>query len=557
MAHELTLFSPLSETCMKGISVSDVTISMAKVNGRRNMQLGLYLLLVTVCESLVLIGLILQPERGFVNWFTALGALLAVFAIFFAIKLFALYRGSYSKLFIIIGYPLLLSYCFFLLPTNVPDENAHIRRIFDLFPSGDVAYAPRQVNEALDEHWFTLYSIMYQHITEPANYEIWTASTRYAGYSWFVYFVPYVIARIGMLLDANPWISIYLARFFNMTVYLIACYWILKHVPLGSAFLFVFMMNPIMLQQQASCSADSLTNTSMLLFVAQLLMMRFKQARLLWADWIKLALALLLIALCKLSNLPLALLGLILLPRIQNVRIRRGVIVAVPLFAALSVFLVVSAGYADALQDVAACFNRPLDFFVTLGITLLKATPILAMQYFGGQLGWPELNERPGEYYVGGVWVVTALIMTISLLACRYNQGAEKKMMSKQSDEEEGVASFFFKSYERLILFITGILLFFISYIALSHGLYHYDTGLGYISWMQGRHFLSTGLVLGFWIIASLYRKPKTNKDTPTLIGSDKGISIIRIASKPYLYSTVSGLIALYTIIMIALDTAF
>lgn len=530
---------------------------MAKVNGRRNIQLGLYLLLVTACESLVLIGLILQPERGFVNWFTALGALLAVFAIFFAIKLSALYRGSYSKVFIIIGYPLLLSYCFFLLPTNVPDENAHIRRIFDLFPSGNVAYAPRQVNEALDEQWFTLYSIMHQHITEPANYEIWTASTRYAGYSWFVYFVPYVIARIGMLLDANPWISVYLARFFNMTVYLIACYWILKHVPLGSAFLFVFMMNPIMLQQQASCSADSLTNTSMLLFVAQLLMMRFKQARLLWADWIKLALALLLLALCKLSNLPLALLGLILLPRIQNVRIRRGVIVVVPLFAALSVFLVVSAGYADALQDVAACFNRPLDFFATLGITLLKATPILAMQYFGGQLGWPELNERPGEYYVGGVWVVTALIMTISLLACRYNQGTEKKMMSKQSDEEEGVASFFFKPYERLILFITGILLFFISYIALSHGLYHYDTGLGYISWMQGRHFLSTGLVLGFWIIASLYRKPKTNKDTPVLIGSDKGISIIRIASKPYLYSTVSGLIALYTIIIIALDTAF
>ena len=530
---------------------------MAKVNGRRNIQLGLYLLLVTACESLVLIGLILQPERGFVNWFTSLGALLAVFAICFAIKLFALYRGSYSKVFIIIGYPLLLSYCFFLLPTNVPDENAHIRRIFDLFPSGNVAYAPRQVNEALDEHWFTLYSIMYQHITEPANYEIWTASPRYAGYSWFVYFAPYVIARIGMLLNANPWISVYLARFFNMTVYLIACYWILKHVPLGSAFLFVFMMNPIMLQQQASCSADSLTNTSMLLFVAQLLMMRFKQARLLWADWIKLALALLLIALCKLSNLPLALLGLILLPRIQNVRIRRGVIVVVPLFAALSVFLVVSAGYADALQDVAACFNKPLDFFATLGITLLKATPILAMQYFGGQLGWPELNERPGEYYVGGAWVVTALIMTISLLACRYNQGTEKKMMSKQSDEEEGVASFFFKPYERLILFITGILLFFISYIALSHGLYHYDTGLGYISWMQGRHFLSTGLVLGFWIIASLYRKPKTNKDTPVLIGSDKGISIIRIASKPYLYSTVSGLIALYTIIIIALDTAF
>lgn len=514
----------------------------------------LYCILTTICEVLLLIGFILQPERGYLNLFSATGTLLLIPVAYLAIVLFLEYRSDYSKLFIVVGYPLLLSYCLFLLPSNVPDENAHIRRMFDLFPTGNQAFAPKQVNDALDSHWFSLYSIMYEHITEPANYEIWTGSSRYAGYSWFVYFVPYVIGRVGIILNANPWISVFIARYFNLTVFFAVGYWVLKSIPIGKAFIFVFMLNPIMLQQQASCSADSLTNTSMFLFVGQLLTMRFTaDANLNYRDWGKLLICLSFIALCKPSNLPLAMLCFILLPKIGSRHIRRAIIFTIPIFIGFSLFLLISAGYAAVLQEAVSCFDDPLVFAETLGRTLLKATPILCMQYFGGQLGWPELNEKVGEFYIEGAWIITATTMAISLAACRINQNSNSLSLSDRNSIED---RYYLKRWEQILFIATGLVLFLLSYIALSHGLYYYETELGYISWMQGRHFLPAGLILGLSIAVIITSRPsKTSKEK--LCRKHNFLQFTyRILSQPSLYAIVSGAASLYTIIVVIIDIA-
>ena len=191
-----------------------------------------------------------------------------------------------EKLFLCIAIPLSLFYAIFILPLNVPDEGVHFSRAYDISQGNIFVKIDENGNsystvlkDIEDDSCtrFSCYKDVYKELSKTTNYEekvtkVCAAQTN----SPILYIGTSIAIKICETLNVNIFYALYLGRILNVIIYLIFGYFAIKKIPFGKLLVAISLCMPMMLQQAASCSGDSILNSTLIFYIAHLIYMVFK-----------------------------------------------------------------------------------------------------------------------------------------------------------------------------------------------------------------------------------------------------------------------------------------
>lgn len=437
----------------------------------------LYLLCVALSSCFAFTTLAAHAIEGWLTWRCFSAAFFGVFAVLLFIYLWRNNHARAEHIFALIAPVLLCMFVFFMMPYAVPDEFTHINRIFDNRAGEEVIYVPSQLQVAFN--WITSYSVLWDLLHVQFDYESLVATDYSASaYSVVCYFVPSIIVSIGSMFDINGYWLIFGARLANAFLYLCAGFWMLKTMPVAKPFLLVFLLNPMLLQQEASCSADVLCNIGALCFVVQVLYMRFNRVVDL-RNCLKLVLFFVLVVLCKYAYLPICLIAIVLYPLISSKSLRFAIPVVAVLGSVGFVFMLAAVGYSGVLNDLFSGKGMG-QFAQSLVLTLQEESLTLLWQFSGGNLGWPYMNQNfaPTTISVPLIWILYLITLGLSFVS--------------SFDD-----SILLRAWERLLI----VLVCFAEILLLFFALWQGSNTSSAVTWNQGRYFIPSALPLAVAIM--------------------------------------------------------
>ena len=326
-------------------------------------------------------------------------------------RLWGKVRHSTSLCFFFIALPLLCGYAIFIPPFTIPDEFTHINRVFNNQSMSELL-VPSQLPDAYE--WIEGYTAMGELLFSPFSYDdVKPTDFTASAYSTINYWIPSAIASLGKLLNVNGFFMLFVCRLADGLVYLGAAAWMLKTLPFGKRAVSVFLLNPLLLQQEASCSADVLCNIGALCFVVQLIrMLSLPPERIRPIHWIQLIAFIALIAVCKYVYLILVLTALLLYPKIGIKKLRLALpgIFVIALMAA--VFFIASRGYGEMLKNLLT--NGQLaNLWPCIVNTATERGVFYLSMFFGGNLGWPLMHGSfvPPVILIPRIWMLSAALL--------------------------------------------------------------------------------------------------------------------------------------------------
>lgn len=337
-----------------------------------------------------------------------------------------------EKIFITLAIPVSILYLVFLIPTYVPDENAHAIRAYEV-ASGEFiipydengitqTYIPRDLETTGIDGGVGNYIVLTEQIRSKSNYnemkEIFSASQSY-------FPLLYVFSAIGFLIgkifSLNFMITMYIARTFNLIVGLILGYYSIKLIPFGKLLLSIYMFLPMYFQQQASMSADSLVNSIALFFIAYNLYLIYNKNEFDLKNKILYIMLTIFVAISKTVYLPLVFLSVLLL---RNKKIdRKNIIKFITTTIILSIILgcgwyLFSSGYKDqreyltimnvnGTEQIKWIIKNPISYIKVLIYTLLSQGDVYLEQLIGSPLGWLNI---PVEGFIIKMFVLMLFV---------------------------------------------------------------------------------------------------------------------------------------------------
>ena len=203
--------------------------------------------------------------------------------------IYAILKDKYKieKIFLAIAIPIGMAYLIFLIPTYAPDENAHIYRSYEisegilftktneknLIKSNIPSFFVENNHKTLNK-----YNKLNEEVKKDTNYEN-KVEVDNPAYSYFptLYFPNTIMFLIGRIFNINGIIVLYLARIVNFIIFLICGYYAIKIMPFGKILLMTYLLIPMSVHQAISLSADSITNSTILLFIAYTLNLYYKE----------------------------------------------------------------------------------------------------------------------------------------------------------------------------------------------------------------------------------------------------------------------------------------
>lgn len=412
--------------------------------------------------------------------------------------------------FFLLFIPLLFGFAIFMLPFTPPDEFTHINRVFDNVTIAP-AHTPAQLLDAYQ--WIGSYKSLGDFLLIDFDYTLVKDSAHIAGgYSKFNYIIPSIIASICKTLNVNGYLIIFFARLSNALIFLIACWHMLRIIPMGKLFLMVFLCNPMLLEQQASCSADSITNTITVLFTIQIFSMNVDfDSHKTKFDFLFLALLACLLFLIKLNYIPLLFLLITLIHFIPNKGMRRSGYALALLCPLILIIVLLKWGKYNSLLFATIGLKEDLNAFSNILPTIREHGLLVLQQLLGGNLGWPYMPESPSPVAVliPSIWVIYAVLLIISCL------------FSQNTSCNTGT----FDKKNMFIFLFTSLLLSTVIYLALWGA--NYAVG-DPVSGLQGRYFIQP-LLLFLLCLASISRTTCSKKTDITLLIISISTSLISL----------------------------
>lgn len=377
---------------------------------------GFYFAFVIVGEAALLGALCAHYRDGWLTFATGLAIACAGVALVLFVCLFDRHRTSPEHLFLVLAPVLLGGFAFFMMPYAVPDEFTHIHRLFDNRAGQEFLNVPAQLHQVYT--FIGNYEQLASELAVSFDYtQLRQTDFTVAAYSEVNYLVPSLVVSAGKALGLNAYVLIYLARLSNAALFALAAWWIIRRLPSGKQFALVFLLNPMLLQQEASCSADALCNIAILCFLAQVIALRAEgRIGIPWHQWALLGFFFSLVFLCKYIYLPLTAAALVLLPQIKRRWIRWGVPFAMAGFAVFAAVFVLSSGYGRIL-DEASHRLAPSMFAQRFAETVQDRGIPTICQFAGENLGWPCDALYPAAAHVPLAWAAYLAVLAVALLA--------------------------------------------------------------------------------------------------------------------------------------------
>lgn len=155
------------------------------------------------------------------------------------------------------------------------------------------------------------YADYFNAMTQPTDWSsVFVCHTYLGSYYPHLYLIPGVILGFAQQTGFNAFVALSVSRVCAGLIYCFAAYWIIKLMPVGKNAVLIFLLNPILLQQEASVSADSVANIVAILYVAVVVKI-YADSLYSYRSLLALILLSVLLLLSKIMFFPLVLLNLI------------------------------------------------------------------------------------------------------------------------------------------------------------------------------------------------------------------------------------------------------
>ena len=299
------------------------------------------------------------------------------------------------------------------------------------------------------------------------------------GYS-FVFFIGYAIGfAIVRLIGLNVFLGIYLAKIINFLIILFLGYYSIKLIPFGKILLTVYLMIPMMLQQSTAISADSLINSTILLFISYTLNLTFKNDKLSKKEIILFLVMTIFVGISKITYLPLLGIGIILAKNRKelsiNQKILLGVLAIAICLASLGILSILTRGYTNvsakeyletagvnSSEQINGIISNPFNYIKVMINDLFVNGKFYLFSMIGSYMGWLSIEAS-------GVFVISYIALLIASIFIEHNEVS-------------------LKIGERIWMLFLAILMV----LLVITGLYIEWTGVGAstVAGVQGRYFL-------------------------------------------------------------------
>lgn len=311
---------------------------------------------------------------------------LIVICIALFVVLLRRWKSYPERVFLILAIPALLFFALFVPPHQVPDEIRHIHRVFDyMLPNGGTTIPESIVysSETFPRNYAMLYEAIARHSGWGENIFIPDGLSNYALH---LYIAAGVVVDLAEVLNLNPFIAICLARITNACIFVVIGYWIIKLVPLGKVVVCIYLLNPMLIQQEASCSADAMVNAIVLLYIAYLFKLvctdrpfKFQFALLLLLTFF--------MCLSKYAYAPLLVLWLLFVNKIRSKKVRVAIYISSCTVIILAAALVIAFYDGETYQASFVLMRNVPEFINVMLNTAYSMTALWVKETFGMILG--------------------------------------------------------------------------------------------------------------------------------------------------------------------------
>lgn len=305
-----------------------------------------------------------------------------------------------NRIFVIIAIPIGLFFLFFILPTDIPDEVWHIYRALTVFKNdGSSMMVPSDA-----DYYFSInpisYSDFYNLITTNTDWEsTFRCSKEMNSYLPIQYVLSGTVMQMAKLFGGNYWLAIYAGRVANLILFIFVGNFILKTVPYGKNAFLVFLLNPVLLQQEASISADALCNICAFLYITFLIKAYLEDENRKRNAILMMVFAFVLCR-CKVGGyIPLCLLMLVFIFKLKNRRQRIIVILITLLTGLVGYIFIVYIYNGELVPEARQLMRDPKNLAIILMNTADRYGPNLFIQYNGAFLGALDIYV-PKNYYL-------------------------------------------------------------------------------------------------------------------------------------------------------------
>lgn len=390
-------------------------------------KFGIIFFLIYVVLVLITLGItwwkILQVSAGAINKNTliVLVPLFLLYLSFFCIGV-KRWRLCPAKIFLIIAIPALAFFTLFLPPNQVPDEIKHLYRVFDyLLPNGGTVVPNLLLYPS--EDFPTNYAMVYSAIEAQHGWgDTVFVPNGLDNYLAHLYFLPGLVADVAQFLDINPILAVFLARFTNAVIFAIVGYWIIRIIPLGKVPVCIYLLNPMLIQQEASCSADAMVNVITLFYLTYLIKLVFSKHASKWQFAI-LTVASIFMCLSKYAYAPLIILWLLLVKRVDNNKCKMTIYITSGVSVFVALLGVVLFYNGESYQESFALVRNIPEFIRVMFNTANEMTALWIKETFGMILG--SLNIVIWEPCF---WAYMLLL----LFSTVFNLGEEKSLLRSE-----------------------------------------------------------------------------------------------------------------------------
>ncbi len=290
-----------------------------------------------------------------------------------------------SRIFLLISIPAVTALSMFILPGHVPDEAAHIAQVAGLFSrSPDGFYIPLALSgESLPQTYEQFYI---QLISEPNWHNLIFTRQYLSTYLPHLYIIPALALKLGELFSLNELLALIVARLAHGLFFSLVGYYFTKLIPFGRTAFVVFLLNPMLLQQAASCSADAISNIAIIGFIVILLRANAMSA-INPQDIVLVLVTAFIMVISKFLYAPFLLLLLLFVKRLKSSLARLGTyLITILLLIIVSIYMVFY--YRGSFMHMSFELLRdPLEFIAVYVKSIWELAPFWIQSYAGGTLG--------------------------------------------------------------------------------------------------------------------------------------------------------------------------
>ena len=342
-------------------------------------------------------------------------------------------KGKLEIYFLIFMIPIGIMYQIFLMPNYVPDELMHMYKAYDV-SQGNIITKIDKDGESKIEVPFILatgfntehdnYTDLENTANSKTNYNVVIETyTSAQSYSPILYIFSSLGFFIGRIFNLNIVLAVYLARLFNFIAFLVIGYLIIKLMPFGKLLMLTYLFNPMLIHQAMSISADSITNSSILLFIAYTLNILYKEEKLSKKSKVIYMILAIIVAISKNVYFPIVGLALLLFNKKKiEEKNDKIFIIAVLIIGFVSAVLWYLFGtlykdvYVDIMQmgynpseQIKSIISNPFNFFIVMIRTIATSFVYYLLTFVGNNMGWLNIvSHTKIQFLIYGILIILA-----------------------------------------------------------------------------------------------------------------------------------------------------